>query len=193
MENTWNKEQKEKRLSQIKEYEKHPFCCQECGGPLTYKQHKRGSHFCSQRCNGINGRDRAKKRRIQKPKCLFCGNETRLTSSMFCSFKCKIDYDWKKKIENAIKSGFAPAHQTMAKRLILRMYKHACSICEGHEWFGNSIPLVLDHINGNHEDWRLNNLRLVCGNCDMLLPTYKSKNKNKGRKYRREYYHKTKR
>jgi len=34
----------------------------------------------------------------------------------------------------------------------------------------------------------LKNLRLVCGNCDMLLPTYKSKNKGNGRHNRRKRY-----
>jgi hypothetical protein len=46
----------------------------------------------------------------------------------------------------------------------------------------------MDHIDGNSENNHLSNLRLVCGNCDMLLPTYKSKNKGNGRAYRRERY-----
>lgn len=45
-------------------------------------------------------------------------------------------------------------------------------------------PLVLDHIDGNASNWNENNLRLVCGNCDMQLPTYKSKNRNSARKKR---------
>ena len=47
------------------------------------------------------------------------------------------------------------------------------------------IPLVLDHINGRANDDRLENLRLVCCNCDAQLPTYKSKNKNSDRKKRK--------
>lgn len=43
------------------------------------------------------------------------------------------------------------------------------------------IPLILYHINGRASDDRLENLRLVCGNCDMQLPTYKSKNKHSDR------------
>lgn len=50
---------------------------------------------------------------------------------------------------------------------------------------GNPIPLVLDHINGKSSDNNLENLRLVCGNCDMQLPTYKSKNKNSERRKRK--------
>jgi len=50
------------------------------------------------------------------------------------------------------------------------------------------MPLVLDHINGNSDDWTLVNLRLVCGNCDMQLPTFKSLNRGKGRAWRRKRY-----
>jgi len=50
---------------------------------------------------------------------------------------------------------------------------------------GEIISLILDHINGNSEDWSVQNVRLVCGNCDMQLPTYKGRNKGKGREWRR--------
>jgi len=56
------------------------------------------------------------------------------------------------------------------------------------EWLNQSIPLILDHINGNSDDSSLENTRLVCGNCEMQLPTYKSKNRGKGRKCRRSLY-----
>ena len=46
----------------------------------------------------------------------------------------------------------------------------------------------MDHIDGNSDNNILSNLRLVCGNCDMQLPTYKSKNKGNGRYYRRLRY-----
>jgi hypothetical protein len=61
------------------------------------------------------------------------------------------------------------------------MRKHECEICGLKEWLGKPAPLVLDHINGRCMDWRYDNLRLVCGNCDMQLPTFKSKNKKSQR------------
>src|SRR4030042_494656 len=63
-----------------------------------------------------------------------------------------------------------------------------CEICGRKKWMGRDIPLVLDHIDGDSNRSTRDNLRLVCGNCDMQLPTYKSKNKGKGRAYRRERY-----
>lgn len=50
------------------------------------------------------------------------------------------------------------------------------------------MPLILDHVDGDSDNWYLTNLRLVCGNCDMQLPTYKSKNWGNGRASRRKRY-----
>jgi hypothetical protein len=75
-----------------------------------------------------------------------------------------------------------------SKRYIKEKTGHKCSICLIQEWQGKPVPLVLDHISGNSEDWSITNLRLVCGNCDMQLPTYKSKNKGNGRAFRRQRY-----
>jgi len=75
-----------------------------------------------------------------------------------------------------------------AKRLLIHKEGHGCNICGTSVWMGQPVPLVCDHISGDSGDNRLENFRLVCPNCDAQLPTYKSKNKGRGRKYDREYY-----
>lgn len=75
-----------------------------------------------------------------------------------------------------------------AKRLLIHKDGHKCTICGTSEWMGQPVPLVCDHVSGDSKDNRLENFRLVCANCDAQLPTYKSKNRGKGRSYDREYY-----
>ena len=74
-----------------------------------------------------------------------------------------------------------------AKKYLIHKLGHVCSICRTSEWMGNPVPLVCDHISGDSNDNRIENFRLVCYNCDGQLPTFKSKNRGKGRKYDREY------
>ncbi|BBY81802.1 hypothetical protein MPUL_29600 [Mycolicibacterium pulveris] len=51
---------------------------------------------------------------------------------------------------------------------------------------GLPLTLVLDH--GDPTNNRRENLRLVCPDCDSQLPTYKSRNRGKGRHFRRQRY-----
>jgi hypothetical protein len=58
-----------------------------------------------------------------------------------------------------------------------RCYMDGCNITE--EWNGKPINLRLDHINGKNDDNRLENLRLLCPNCDSQLETFCGRNKRK--------------
>lgn len=47
--------------------------------------------------------------------------------------------------------------------------------------------MVCDHINGDSLDNKVDNLRLICNNCDAISQTYKGKNRGRGRAARRAY------
>lgn len=48
-----------------------------------------------------------------------------------------------------------------------------CEICGQDEyWFGKKMSLILDHINGVWNDNRIENLRIVCPNCNSTLDTH---------------------
>ena len=66
----------------------------------------------------------------------------------------------------------------LRKRLITEGLKeHKCECCGITEWNGKPAPIELDHINGNHHDNRLENLRILCPNCHAQTDTYRGKNK----------------
>lgn len=49
----------------------------------------------------------------------------------------------------------------------------------------NELHFILDHIDGDASRNDRDNLRLICPNCDSQLPTYKSRNKNSARTFRK--------
>lgn len=67
------------------------------------------------------------------------------------------------------------------KKWLLReqCFPNKCSLCGINTWREKPLNLRLDHINGVNDDYRLENLRLICPNCDSQLPTYCGRNKKK--------------
>jgi len=80
-----------------------------------------------------------------------------------------------------IKNNKTSSGTHLKKRLYKEgLLKNICCKCgQGEIWNGEKISLVLDHKNGNHYDWRLENLRIVCPNCNATLDTHCGKNKNR--------------
>ena len=193
----------------IAAYNEHPKCCLYCEQPLPYE--KRYNKFCDSSCAAIyNNQKRAKRtntikepKRNRKPKiCAFCGKELDPDgryNRKFCSYECSEFYaknEREKKLLTqfvAVDAAgeFPSSYQQEADRRLVRKYLehkygHKCSICGITEWMGKPVPIVVDHIDGNALNRKLDNFRLVCANCDAQLPTYKSKNKH-GRQWRRKY------
>jgi len=67
---------------------------------------------------------------------------------------------------------------SLKRRLYAEGLKHpVCELCgQGELWRGRRMSLILDHINGVHDDNRLENLRIVCPNCAATLDTHCARN-----------------
>lgn len=58
--------------------------------------------------------------------------------------------------------------------------KNICAICGlSDTWNNKKIVMIIDHINGVSNDHRLENLRMVCPNCNSQLDTHCGKHKRK--------------
>ena len=129
------------------------------------------------------------KRKIIIYTCLNCGKDIKFTNGIkrkYCTSKCCGEAQIKKSYER-LKLGKLSDPGTL-RRTMLHYHKHKCQICGRKNWRKQSVPLIVDHINGDPYNNNLKNLRLICPNCDAQLPTYMGRNKGNGRWHRRHYY-----
>lgn len=182
------KTKKDKRDLAIKNYNDHPSTCQKCLNPLSYEKRKNSfcSHSCAASITNLGNRKHGK----QPSLCLNCNKRLGQSNQTYCSHKCYNDFEWSLK-KDKIKNGEIQLKDTQrptARKYLMDVFGKKCSICSLERWNGEEIGLNLDHIDGNADNNSLDNLRLVCGNCDALLPTYRGKNKGSGRYARRQRY-----
>lgn len=166
-------------MNSREKYDLNPKLCNFCNAALPYE--KRINKFCDHSCaSSVTNlgvcRNKCKKAKL----CACCGEPCRQKSKKFCSQKCWQQWLWESRKQRIVSEGRF-AGRTDARRFLIEEYGHKCSGCGITEWLGQRLVLVLDHINGNADDWSITNLRLICSNCDTLTPTYKGKNKGNGR------------
>ncbi len=111
---------------------------------------------------------------------------------MYCSVVCQQAMRQRLLLESWLTTGSATPG-TRATHYIYQYLAeqqgHACALCGlRSEWEGKPLRLVLDHVDGDATNNQRVNLRLVCPNCDSQLPTYKSRNRDRGRHARRLRY-----
>lgn len=154
----------------------------ECNNSVLVVSNK----YCSSSCAAIVNN----KRRGKKCKLPTCQINVGRANKDFCSIVHRSEFLLLEKSLLALTTGKMPQSSFSCKTIIrhIRGWKCEVSGCGVSMWLGSEVSLILDHIDGNPYNHVYSNLRLVCGNCDMQLPTYKAKNKGNGRHSRRIRY-----
>jgi hypothetical protein len=100
--------------------------------------------------------------------------------------KYKIDISHFKRSENTkvpfkdrLTKDSRKLHSSDIKEYLVKnnIIKYECAECQiGDTWRGKPLSLQLDHINGDHYDNRIENLRLLCPMCHSQTDTYTGRN-----------------
>jgi len=79
-------------------------------------------------------------------------------------------------------SGYTNRYRLKRRLLKDGRLRNQCYVCGlGPAWNGVPLVFVLDHVNGIPSDWRPENLRLLCPNCNSQQPTFAGRNRKRRR------------
>ena len=87
-------------------------------------------------------------------------------------------------IENSVFKSPTSFKKRLYKEGLLKRECYECG--QDENWMGKHMSLRLDHINGITTDNRIENLRILCPNCDATMPTFSGRNINGKYKYKTE-------
>lgn len=168
--------------------EERKYCSQSCaarvncrGGPLA-PGYKHGL------CIGDGRYQRS---------CRQCGGKFRTThrDGHFCSQRCHQRHRHEAYIQRwlageedgCVKGG---GTSSRIRRYLFELHSSQCGQCGWGQTnpHTGTIPLELEHIDGDHTNNRPENLTLLCPNCHSLTATYKGANRGNGRAARRQRY-----
>lgn len=160
------------------------FCSEQCARGYSTKDNREEINRKVSISLGGEGKKR-------KTICINCGKQfsKKNKKAKYCSLNCQHEHQWKlykEKVElvNSFEITLNGSGSKRAKKYLLKERSDKCEICGVTNWEGKPLIKILDHIDGDASNNTLNNLRLICSNCDSQLDTYKSKNRRSKRQYR---------
>jgi hypothetical protein len=185
----------EKRKKYLEDYDVNPKLCKHCGEIIPYE--KRMNNYCNSSCFASSNnvgicRNKDYYDKLRKPKsshknririppvtkpCKLCGKEnpSRRDAEGFCNHIHALLYKTKQMIE----SGTATHSNKHAVRsYLIYINKGKCEQCKNGEWMERVLSLEMHHIDGDVDNMKLTNLKLLCPNCHSITDNYKSKNRN---------------
>jgi len=159
-----------------------------CSGNAIKKRAKKLGIILPKR-RKINEKESFNKGRQKEKYCLNCDNDISGSRNKYCNLECFNNHR-KTKVYEQIENGNTTLHYKNYKNYLIDKYGNNCMLCGWGEInpYTNTIPIELEHMDGDSSNNSIDNLTLLCPNCHSLTETYKGANRGNGRHYRRERY-----
>ena len=162
-------------------------CCSKTFVALISENRK----YCSSTCAAkVNNQNVSRRKTITK-KCIECGDLISPNNKDFCSRKCRTINKEKHYFINIEKGVYVfntkQTEEKWVKKYLIKKHGEKCikcGWCEKH-LITNNIPIQMNHIDGNSDNNKLNNVELLCPNCHSLTENYGSLNLGGGRSERK--------
>ena len=112
----------------------------------------------------------------------------------YCNNSCQHEYQTKVKMQDFLEGKYVgkllqfrnSGDGEWTRRLLTKEKGYKCACCGVNSWQGKDITLEVNHIDGDASNNILENLEFLCPNCHAQTDTYRAKNKNSARTYRRK-------
>lgn len=159
------------RMQKIKEeaiidYNEHPNFCKRCNSIIAFENKR--NLFCSHTCAAIYNNNKRLKKDDIKPSYLIELHNTLEYIQADSATRRSLSI----RASNLAKGKFS------VRQKLIDIYGEKCSVC-GIESVWMNLPLTLhvDHIDGNHQNNNMENVRLLCPNCHSQTKNYAGRNK----------------
>ena len=112
----------------------------------------------------------------------------------YCNNSCQHEYQTSLKIKDFLEGKYIgkllqfrnSGEGEWPRRLLKEKQGYKCACCGISHWQENEITLEVNHKDGDAANNILENLEFLCPNCHSQTDTYRAKNKNSARTYRRK-------